>query len=204
MQIQSCQEPWKTMVVCIASNTDKNGGPSLSGAIGGHSFLANLIWFASALSLCIQASKYMYMMFRYQPLSLYHQITTALTMQICSTYYMCNQPNTRLTASDSVHSHTRWRYELYVVLPQRVGAHAWKYIHACHSNLQNMLHSTSQFFDQQIAAQSAITIHIHHHIFQQTDQTFLLSCTVCRGHINWQTVHTHTNTQHNKVMSTSS
>ena len=38
-------------------------------------------------------------------------------------------------------------------------------------------------FDHQIAAHSAITLHIHHHIFQQTDQTFLLSCTVCRGHI---------------------
>ena len=129
-------------VVLLPTQT-KNVRPSFSGATGGHSLPENLIWVVSALSLCIQASKYMYMMFRYRPLSLYHQITTALTMQNCSTYYMCNQLNNRFTASDSVHSHTRSRCELYLVFPQREGAHAWKYIHACHSNLQNMLQSTS-------------------------------------------------------------
>ena len=53
----------------------KNVRPSFSCAIGGHSKPENLIWVVSALSHCIQASKYVYMMFRYQPLSLDHHST---------------------------------------------------------------------------------------------------------------------------------
>ena len=87
-------------------------------------------------SLCIQASKYMYMMFRYGPLSLYHQITTAPTTHICSRLHVLvhkQHTHTHTCIPDSLLQilHSRiYMIKMHktvnstVVLQQREGAHA--------------------------------------------------------------------------------
>ena len=183
-----------------AFNTDKNVRPSFSGAIGGHSLPENAIRIASALGLCIQASKYMYMMFHYRPLSMYQQITTVLA------HKQHTHTHTRFTASDSAHSHI-YMIKMHktvnstVVLPQREGAHAWRYIHACHSKhtICTVHLQFCKLHDHNLCtvrvADSAIKPYAYTATFNDCMiKTFLFSYTVCRGHKLTNSTCTHTQT----------
>ena len=166
----------------VASNTDRNVRPSFSGVIGGHSSPENSTRIASALSLCIQASSmctwcFVIDCFHCTTRSPQHQLRTFAQDCMC----LCTSnthTHTRFTPSDSAHSHI-YMIKMHktvnstVVLPQREGAHAWRYIHACHSKhiAQCKLHDHTMIIHAQYSCRpSNQTIRLHHNFQRLHDQ----------------------------------
>lgn len=200
----------------VASNTDRNVRPSFSGAIGGHSSPENSTPIASALSLCIQASKYMYTMFRYRSLSLYHQITTAATTHVCSRLHVLVQPTHAhayipdsllqilYTVTQSyIHDQDAQDCELYCCTSTKRRCTCMK-VYTCMPQQTHNLHSTSPVLQTSRphhnlctvrVADSAIKPYIYTTTFNNCMiKTFLFSYTVCRGHKLTNSTRRHTQT----------
>ena len=114
--------------------------------------------------------------------------------------------HTRYTLSDSPHRHI-YMIKMHktvnstVVLQQREGAHAWRYIHACHSKhtICTVHLQFCKLHDHNLCtvrvADSAIKPYAYTTTFNDCMiKTFLFSYTVCRGHKLTNSTCTHTQT----------
>jgi len=133
-----------------------------------------------------------------------HQLRTFAQDCMClCTSNTHTHTHTRFTPSDSAHSHI-YMIKMHktvnstVVLQQREGAHAWRYIHACHSKhtICTVHLQFCKLHDHNLCtvrvADSAIKPYAYTATFNDCMiKTFLFSYTVCRGHKQWQTVHPH-------------
>ena len=168
---------------------------------------------ASALSLCIQASKYMYTMFRYRSPSLYHQITTAATTHVCSSNTRTYIPESLLhilyTVTQSyIHDQDAQDCELYCCTSTKRRCTCMK-VYTCMPQQTHNLHSTSPVLQTSRphhnlctvrVADSAIKPYAYTTTFNDCMiKTFLFSYTVCRGQTDKQYTQTYTNTHNTKT-----
>lgn len=122
----------------VASNTDRNVRPSFSGAIGGHSYLKTQ---HKLLQHSVFAYKHPSTCTQCFVIDRLHCTTRSLQQQLRTfaqaTHAHTYQNHCFIFCTQS-HSHI-YMIKMHktvnstVVLPQREGAHAWRYIHACHS-----------------------------------------------------------------------
>ena len=160
-------------------------------------------------SLCIQASKYMYMMFRYGPLSLYHQITTAPTTHICSRLHVlvAQATHTHTHIPDSllqilhtvIYTWSRcirlWTLLLYFN-KEKVHMHEGTYMHAtANTKFAQYISSFANFMTTICVQYGLQTQQSNHTPTPQLSTTAwsrrFFSHIQCVGDINWQTVHAH-------------